>query len=94
MIKIVLPIPPIEEQIEIVRRVETLFAFADSLEARYTATRKQVDQLAPSLLAKAFRGELVPQNPNDEPAEKLLERIRRVRDSTHLNRKPRRNGKQ
>lgn len=58
------------------RRVETLFAFADRLEARYTAARKQVDQLTPSLLAEAFRGELVPQNQDDEPAGKLLERIR------------------
>lgn len=69
-------IPNVEEQHEIVRRVETLFAFADRLEARYTAARKQVDQLTPSLLAKAFRGELVPQDPDDEPAEKLLDRIR------------------
>jgi type I restriction enzyme S subunit len=54
------PLPPIEEQTEITRRVETLFAFADRLEARYRAARKQVDRLAPALLAKAFRGELVP----------------------------------
>ena len=64
------------EQTEIVRRVETLFAFADRLEARYTAARAQVDKLTPSLLAKAFRGELVPQNLNDEPACELMERIR------------------
>lgn len=56
-----------------------LFAFADRLEARYTAARKQVDQLTPALLAKAFRGELVPQDPNDEPASALLERIRAER---------------
>jgi len=35
-----------------------------------------VDKLTQSILAKAFRGELVPQDPNDEPAEKLLARIR------------------
>ena len=61
---------------EIVRRVETLFAYADRLEARYTAARAQVERLTPALLAKAFRGELVPQDPNDEPASVLLERIR------------------
>ena len=69
-------LPAIEEQHEIVRRVETLFAYADRLEARYTAARAKVDRLIPALLAKAFRGELVPQDPNDEPASVLLERIR------------------
>lgn len=68
-------LPPLIEQCEIVTRVETLFTFADRLEARYTAGRERVDQLTPSLLDKAFRGELVPQDPDDEPAEKLLERI-------------------
>ena len=68
-------LPPLPEQHEIVRRVETLFAFADRLEARCTAARKQVGQLTPALLAKAFRGELVPQDPNDEPAAELLKRL-------------------
>lgn len=79
MIKIVLPIPPIEEQLEIVRRVEKLMTFADRLKASYTTARKRVDQLTPSLLAKAFRGELVEQDPNDEPASVLLERIKAER---------------
>ena len=68
--------PPLDEQHEIVSRVEALFAYADRLEARYTAARAQVERLMPALLAKAFRGELVPQDPNDEPASVLLERIR------------------
>jgi type I restriction enzyme S subunit len=68
-----------EEQAEIVRRVESLFAYADRLEARYAAARAQVERLTPALLAKAFRGELVPQDPNDEPASVLLERIRAAR---------------
>lgn len=75
-------LPPIEEQTEIVRRVEALFAFVDRLEARYNAARAQVERLTPSLLAKAFRGELVPQDPNDEPASTLLARIRAQREST------------
>lgn len=74
-------VPSISEQREIVRRVETLFAFADRLETRYTAGREQVDQLIPSLLDKAFCGELVPQDPNDEPAEELLEQIRKSKIS-------------
>ena len=67
--------PDIEEQQEIIRRVETLFAFADRLEARLATARKQAEQLTPALLAKAFRGELVPQDPNDEPASELLKRL-------------------
>ena len=69
-------VPPLSKQSEIVHRVEVLFAYADRLEARYTAARTQVECLTPALLAKAFRGELVPQDPNDEPASVLLERIR------------------
>ena len=82
-----LEFPSLEEQAEIVRRVEALFAYADSLEARYTAARAQVEKLTPATLAKAFRGELVPQDPNDEPASKLLERIRAI--STPESSKPR-----
>lgn len=69
-------IPPLPEQQEIVRRVESLFALANRLERKLEAARKRVENLTASILAKAFRGELVPQDPNDEPAEKLLERIR------------------
>jgi type I restriction enzyme, S subunit len=69
-------VPPLTEQQEIVRRVEGLFALADQLELRLAKARGQVDKLTPSLLARAFRGELVPQNPNDEPASVLLERIK------------------
>ncbi|OIQ96342.1 type-1 restriction enzyme EcoKI specificity protein [mine drainage metagenome] len=72
-------LPSILEQTEIVRRVESLFAYAGRLEARYTAARAQVEKLTPATLAKAFRGELVPQDPNDEPATVLLERIRAQR---------------
>lgn len=69
-------LPSVEEQTEIVRRVESLFAFADRFETRHQASRAQVEKLTPATLAKAFRGELVPQDPNDEPASMLLERIK------------------
>ena len=75
MKKMPINLPPLEEQTEIVLRVEQLFAFADQLEARLTDARQRVDALTQSILAKAFRGELVPQDPNDEPASVLLERI-------------------
>lgn len=68
-------LPSTDEQREIVRRVEALFALADKVQAQYEAVRARVDKLTPALLAKAFRGELVPQDPNDEPADKLLERL-------------------
>ena len=77
---IALPFPPLPEQQEIVRRVEALFAFADRIEARLATAQKTVERLTPATLAKAFRGELVPQDPNDEPASALLERIRKEWD--------------
>lgn len=80
--EIFLALPPKEEQIEIVRRVEQLFAFADQLEAKVAIAKQRIDTLTQSILAKAFRGELVPQDPNDEPASVLLERIRAQRAAT------------
>jgi len=71
-----IPVPSLKEQTEIVSRVEALFAVADRLEDRYQTACMQVNRLTPALLAKAFCGELVPQDPTDEPAETLLERIR------------------
>ncbi len=75
-------LPSVEEQKEIVRRVEQLFAFADQLEAKVTSAKSRIDHLTQSILAKAFRGELVPQDPNDEPASVLLERIQAQRAAT------------
>jgi type I restriction enzyme S subunit len=61
-------LPLIDEQVEIVRRTHELFTYADQLEAKLTAARKLVERLTPALLAKAFRGELAPQDPSDQPA--------------------------
>ncbi|MUK45117.1 type I restriction endonuclease subunit S [Aliivibrio fischeri] len=72
-------LPLIEEQKEIVRLVDQYFAFADTIEAQVKKAQARVDNLTQSILAKAFRGELVPQDPNDEPADKLLERIAQAR---------------
>lgn len=83
-------LPPYEEQTEIVRRVERLFAFADQLEARVEAAQARIDRLTQSILAKAFRGELVPQDPNDEPASVLLERIKAQRAAVPKARRGRR----
>ncbi|MER0216602.1 MAG: hypothetical protein DU481_10550 [Nitrosomonas sp.] len=88
-----LPLPSFSEQTEIVRRVEELFAYADRIEARYHAARAQTDKLTPAILAKAFRGELVPQDPNDEPASVLLDSIRASRAENALTPKPKRSRK-
>ncbi len=72
-------VPNADEQTEIVRRVETLFALADRLEARLAQAQTAATRLTPALLAKAFRGELVPQDPNDEPAAELLRRLQAQR---------------
>jgi type I restriction enzyme S subunit len=66
----------LDEQLEIARRVKALFARADAIEVRVAAATARADRLTQSLLARAFRGELVPQDPNDEPASQLLQKIR------------------
>ena len=76
------PVFTVEQQTEIVRRVEQLFAFADQLEAKVASAKSRIDHLTQSILAKAFRGELVPQDPSDEPASLLLERIQAQRAAT------------
>lgn len=75
------PVPPMDEQDEIVRLVEQLFALAGQLENRVKAAQARIDCLTQSILTKAFRGELVPQDPNDEPASELLVRIQTQRAS-------------
>ena len=56
----VIPICPLAEQHEIVRRVETLFALAGAIEKRVTAANQRAEKLTQAILAKAFCGELVP----------------------------------
>ncbi|EJV5743479.1 restriction endonuclease subunit S [Vibrio alginolyticus] len=72
------------EQTEIVRLVDQYFAFADTIEAQVKKAQARVDNLTQSILAKAFRGELVPQNDDDESAEVLLERIAQARKEAEV----------
>jgi len=74
-----LPLPPMAEQKRIVSTIEDLFAHADAIEAAVEAARRRAEKLEQSILARAFRGELVPQDPNDEPASVLRDRIRTER---------------
>ena len=86
-------LPPLPEQHEIVRRVEALFTLADRIEARVEVARAQVDRLTPAVLAKAFRGALVPQDPADEPASELLARLRRQSEAVKPVRRGRRSAR-
>jgi type I restriction enzyme S subunit len=80
-------LPPLDEQIEIVRRLEALFSLADRIEARVRAATVRAERLPQAILARAFRGELVPteaelavkEGRDYEPATVLLERIRLAR---------------
>ncbi|HEY3318938.1 MAG TPA: restriction endonuclease subunit S [Planctomycetota bacterium] len=86
---ILLPLPPLAEQHEIVRRVEAMFKLADQIENRVAAGTARADKLTQAILAKAFRGELVPteaelarrEGRHYEPASVLLERIKVGRDA-------------
>ena len=78
-------IPDLKEQSEVVRRINALFALSDTIERRYADAVTQTEKLTPSVLAKAFRGELVPQDPNDEPAGEMLKRIRKLKETPVAN---------
>lgn len=67
--------PTLPEQDEILRKIEVYMACADRIEARYIAMHAHAKRLAPQILSKAFRGELVEQDTSDEPASVLLERL-------------------
>ncbi|ENA4755223.1 restriction endonuclease subunit S [Escherichia coli] len=82
-----IPLPPVSEQREIVRRVEQLFAYADTIEKQVNNALARVNNLTQSILAKAFRGELTAQwraeNPDlisgENSAAALLEKIKAER---------------
>lgn len=74
-----IPLPPLEEQRRIVAELEQQLSLIDSLRAAVESAQKGSAALRRAILERAFRGELVPQDPNDEPASALLERIRAER---------------
>jgi type I restriction enzyme S subunit len=75
------PLPPLAEQREIARLLDAAMAKIDRLENEAAGARALLDRLEAAVLAKAFRGELVPQDPTDEPVSVLLERIRTQRSA-------------
>ncbi len=76
-----IPLFDIQEQAEIVRRIESAFGWLDRMAADHAAAARLLPKLDAAILAKAFRGELVPQDPDDEPASVLLERIKPERET-------------
>jgi len=93
------PLPPIEEQQEIVRLVEAMFKSADAVEKRIDAAKVRAEKLTQAILAKAFRGELVPteaelarrEGRSYETASELLARIKSEIDAKQTSQKVRRN---
>jgi len=71
-----IPLTSLKEQQKIIEEIERRFSIIDSLEKTIDNSLKEAERLRQAILKKAFEGRLVPQDPNDEPAWKLLERIK------------------
>ena len=78
-------VPSLSDQRSAIRKVVRAFAWIDRIALETTSARKLVDHLDQAILTKAFRGELVPQDPNDEPVNVLLDRIRGGTGSSAIN---------
>ncbi len=74
-----IPLPPLAEQRRIVAEVEHRLSVADEVARTVEQSLAQAQRLRQSILKKAFEGKLVAQNPEDEPAGVLVERIRQER---------------
>lgn len=76
---LIFPLPPLTEQHRIVAEVEQRISIVEQVEATIKSGLERADRLRQAILARAFAGHLVPQDPDDEPASVLLERIRASR---------------
>ena len=82
------PLPPLEEQKVIVYEIERRFSVIDQIEKTVDQSLIQAEKLRQAILKKAFKGKLVPQNSNDEPASVLLERIKQEKGRAETREKP------
>lgn len=83
------PLPPLSEQHRIVGEVERRLSVVAALEDAVEANLRRAERLRQSVLKRAFEGRLVPQDPNDEPASVLLERIQAQRGAEGKSQKKR-----
>ena len=74
--QIAVPLPPLTEQHRIVAEVERRLSVVQQAEAAVEANLRRAERLRQAILKRAFEGRLVPQDPGDEPAAVLLERIK------------------
>ena len=88
-LKVTVLIPSLTEQEQIVSELEQHLSIADEIEATLDAELKRAERLRQSILKHAFSGKLVPQDPNDEPATILLEKIRDEKEHLQPKRKKR-----
>lgn len=89
LLKLAVPLSPLGEQLRIVAEVDRLLSLADGMEFTISASSIRAGRLRQSILKWAFEGRLVDQDPSDEPAEVLLERIRAERAASHGKKQPR-----
>ena len=82
-----IPVPPLTEQAQIVSELERHLSVTDEIEATIAVEFKRAERLRQSIFKRAFSGKLVPQDPNDEPASVLLEKIRDERKRQQPKRK-------
>ena len=82
-----IPLSPLYEQHKVRAEIEHQFSITDEVEKVVEQSLKQGERLRQSILKKAFEGKLVPHDPSDEPADKLLERIQEERAKLRLNQK-------
>ncbi len=90
--RLVFPLCSMSEQNEIANQLDALLSEADQLDQTIITSLQQAEALRQSILKKAFSGQLVPQDPNDEPASELLARIRAERVASQGNLVVRRKG--
>ena len=72
-----IPLPSLQEQEQIVSQIEQGFSLIENSQRIVNSTLQTLETMRMSVLKQAFQGKLVPQDPNDEPASVLLERIKK-----------------